>query len=176
MISNAVVGGLASVAGGGKFANGAVTGAFGYLVSLGPIEKDSRMDAYDADFRPGAVEHILDRHGDPNAQAVDPRAGQFSADYSTPSALSDLADQIIGAPDAAAKGNGDNVMYFGKVFWRNNDTGALYPANVGRTGAYGGVPSMPTNIVAVVVNPAGQVVTMFPTDAVYALKRGAILP
>jgi hypothetical protein len=29
--SNAVLGGLASVAGGGKFANGAVTGAFGYL-------------------------------------------------------------------------------------------------------------------------------------------------
>jgi hypothetical protein len=29
--ANAVVGGLASVAGGGKFANGAVTGAFGYL-------------------------------------------------------------------------------------------------------------------------------------------------
>jgi hypothetical protein len=33
VISNAVLGGLASVAGGGKFANGAVTGAFGYLFS-----------------------------------------------------------------------------------------------------------------------------------------------
>jgi hypothetical protein len=31
----ATAGGLASVAGGGKFANGAVTGAFGYLVSFG---------------------------------------------------------------------------------------------------------------------------------------------
>ena len=31
LVRNAVVGGLASVAGGGKFANGAITGAFGYL-------------------------------------------------------------------------------------------------------------------------------------------------
>ncbi len=31
VVSNAVLGGLASVAGGGKFANGAITGAFGYL-------------------------------------------------------------------------------------------------------------------------------------------------
>ncbi len=35
LVENAVLGGAASVAGGGKFANGAVTGAFGYLVSLG---------------------------------------------------------------------------------------------------------------------------------------------
>ena len=34
VIVNAVVGGAASVAGGGKFENGAVSGAFGYLVSL----------------------------------------------------------------------------------------------------------------------------------------------
>jgi hypothetical protein len=31
LVANAVLGGLASVAGGGKFANGAITGAFGYL-------------------------------------------------------------------------------------------------------------------------------------------------
>ncbi len=31
LVANAVVGGLASVAGGGKFENGAVTGAFGYM-------------------------------------------------------------------------------------------------------------------------------------------------
>src|SRR5262249_26183636 len=31
LVANSVLGGLASVAGGGKFANGAVTGAFGYL-------------------------------------------------------------------------------------------------------------------------------------------------
>jgi RHS repeat-associated protein len=31
LVSNTVLGGLASVAGGGKFANGAITGAFGYL-------------------------------------------------------------------------------------------------------------------------------------------------
>src|SRR5258705_13739031 len=31
LVMNSTVGGLASVAGGGKFANGAVTGAFGYL-------------------------------------------------------------------------------------------------------------------------------------------------
>jgi hypothetical protein len=33
LVASSVVGGLASVAGGGKFANGAVTGAFGYLFS-----------------------------------------------------------------------------------------------------------------------------------------------
>jgi hypothetical protein len=33
LTANSVVGGLASVAGGGKFVNGAVTGAFGYLFS-----------------------------------------------------------------------------------------------------------------------------------------------
>ncbi len=33
LVMNSTVGGLASVAGGGKFANGAVTGAFGYLFS-----------------------------------------------------------------------------------------------------------------------------------------------
>jgi len=31
LVENAVLGGVASVAGGGKFANGAITGAFGYL-------------------------------------------------------------------------------------------------------------------------------------------------
>jgi hypothetical protein len=31
LVANTVLGGLASVAGGGKFANGAMTGAFGYL-------------------------------------------------------------------------------------------------------------------------------------------------
>ncbi len=38
-IVQATAGGLASIAGGGKFANGAVTGAFGYLVALG-VEKN----------------------------------------------------------------------------------------------------------------------------------------
>ena len=50
LVENAVLGGAASVAGGGKFANGAVTGAFGYLVSLGPVISPSSnlMDSYDA--------------------------------------------------------------------------------------------------------------------------------
>jgi len=33
LIENAVVGGVASVAAGGKFTNGAITGAFGYLLA-----------------------------------------------------------------------------------------------------------------------------------------------
>ena len=37
----ATAGGLASVAGGGKFANGAVTGAFQYLVTIGPLTNQS---------------------------------------------------------------------------------------------------------------------------------------
>jgi RHS repeat-associated protein len=177
-IVQATAGGLASVAGGGKFANGAATGAFAYNVALGPVSgtTDSRMDANDADFRPDAVQHILDRHGDPFAQSLDPRAGQFTQEYSNPAALNQLADQVIGSPDASVAGNGANTLYFGAVFWRDNDTGRTYPALVGMTGAYAGRPSMPTNLVAVVVNPAGQVVTMFPTDNSYAASKGAILP
>jgi len=38
-IVQATAGGLASVAGGGKFENGAVTGAFAYLVALGPVSR-----------------------------------------------------------------------------------------------------------------------------------------
>jgi RHS repeat-associated protein len=45
-IVHATVGGLASVAGGGNFANGAVTSSFQYLVSLGPVT--SRNDPMDA--------------------------------------------------------------------------------------------------------------------------------
>jgi hypothetical protein len=46
----ATAGGLASVAGGGKFANGAVTAGFQYLatLSLEDVRRDPRMDAYDA--------------------------------------------------------------------------------------------------------------------------------
>jgi RHS repeat-associated protein len=35
----ATVGGITSIAGGGKFANGAATGAFSYLVALGPVSR-----------------------------------------------------------------------------------------------------------------------------------------
>jgi len=176
-IVQATAGGLASVAGGGKFENGAVTGAFQYLIALGPMSQSKNWeDSYDADFRPGAFEHILDRHGDPYAQSLDPKAGQFTKEYSNPTALNELADQVIGSPDATVNGNGKNTMFFGAVFWRDNDTGRTFPALVGMTGAYEGRPSMPTNLVAVVVNPAGQVITMFPTDSTYAASRGAILP
>ena len=44
-IVQATVGGLASVAGGGRFANGAVTSGFQYLVALGSVGGDRRMDA-----------------------------------------------------------------------------------------------------------------------------------
>jgi hypothetical protein len=50
-IIQATAGGLASVAGGGKFANGAVTGAFGYLVAIGAANRSattSSGDPYDA--------------------------------------------------------------------------------------------------------------------------------
>jgi RHS repeat-associated protein len=48
-IVQATAGGLASVAGGGNFANGAVTAAFQYNVALGPVVKDPRMEAMGAD-------------------------------------------------------------------------------------------------------------------------------
>ncbi|MGC2780213.1 MAG: RHS repeat-associated core domain-containing protein [Bradyrhizobium sp.] len=49
-IMEATAGGLASVAGGGKFANGALTAALQYNISLGPIESDSNMDAMASDL------------------------------------------------------------------------------------------------------------------------------
>jgi hypothetical protein len=52
-IIQATAGGLASVAGGGKFENGAVTGAFQYLVALGPVSRDPRMEA-NAQTGPGS--------------------------------------------------------------------------------------------------------------------------
>jgi hypothetical protein len=58
----------------------------------------------------------------------------------------------------------------------NTDTGEQTPFIIGTTGAYKGVPGGPTNIVAVVLNPAGEVVTMFPADAAYAASKGVILP
>jgi RHS repeat-associated protein len=65
-IVQATVGGLASVAGGGKFANGAVTGAFQYLVALGSVggRADPRMDANDAyngTYHDQVVQSMADR-------------------------------------------------------------------------------------------------------------------
>jgi RHS repeat-associated protein len=56
----ATAGGLASVAGGGKFANGAVTGAFQYLatLSLEDIQqRDARMDALDQTVQQNRAVH-----------------------------------------------------------------------------------------------------------------------
>jgi RHS repeat-associated protein len=44
-IVQATASGLASVAGGGKFANGAATGGFGYLVALGPASSQASGSA-----------------------------------------------------------------------------------------------------------------------------------
>jgi hypothetical protein len=55
-IVQATAGGLASVAGGGKFSNGAATSAFQYLVALGPM-RDPRMDANDADVQQNRAAH-----------------------------------------------------------------------------------------------------------------------
>jgi hypothetical protein len=66
-IAQATAGGLASVAGGGKFANGAVTGAFQYLVELGPVG-DPRMGAFDAaNYPPPPTKST----GFPNSQIAD---------------------------------------------------------------------------------------------------------
>jgi hypothetical protein len=78
-------------------------------------------------------------------------------------ALNELADQIIQAPDGPS-------IYFGYVWWLDNRTGAVYPGYVGSTGPFGGQKNELTNLAAVVVNPAGQVVTMFPTTEAYMMK------
>jgi len=158
LAANAVLGGVASVAGGGKFENGAVTAAFGYL--------------FNAVFRKGSLAHILDRHGD-DAQLRDPNAGQFIGEYTSPSELNKLADQIIDNPIATAPGNRPGYqILFGSVVFLNIQTGAKIPDIVGFTGTYGGMPNTPTNMVAVVVDDKGQVVTMFPASIPYMLKYG----
>jgi YwqJ-like deaminase len=54
LTSNAVVGGLASVAGGGKFANGAITGAFGYMFNSAASCLKTGVCTRD-DIREGAI-------------------------------------------------------------------------------------------------------------------------
>jgi hypothetical protein len=57
LVATSVVGGLASVAGGGKFANGAVTAAFGYLFN--------EMGAYAMRGTPSGISNAL--YGDPSS-------------------------------------------------------------------------------------------------------------
>jgi hypothetical protein len=97
----------------------------------------------------------------------DPTAGMFSQEYSNPQSLSDLADQVLGNPVGTAPGNGNNTLYFGQVLLVNTQTGQQIPYIIGVSGAYNGVPAAPTNIVAVVVNPAGEVVTRYPVSPAY---------
>ena len=117
-----------------------------------------------ATFRLGAIQHIMDRHCTGN----DPTAGMFSPEYSNPAALNDLADQILSQPGGSAPGNGNNTIIFGQVLLRDNDTGATMPLPVGTCGC----PGPPTNIVAIVVDPRGAIVTMFPASPSYAASRG----
>jgi hypothetical protein len=88
---NAVVGGLASVAGGGKFANGAVTGAFAYLTSTQPGSQPQPAVAQDGEI------------GNAYAQVV--------AGYDTPERAAIAALQIANPMSIA-----DAVEYGGMIY------------------------------------------------------------
>jgi hypothetical protein len=89
-IVEATAGGLASVAGGGKFANGAVTGAFGYLFNFlgcSPsvqkcIASDPTNSEYAAHWADGTGWPVL-RMGD-NVDLTDYPAGGFSGNSVSP--------------------------------------------------------------------------------------------
>jgi hypothetical protein len=117
-----------------------------------------------ATFRSGAIQHIIDRHCTGN----DPTAGMFTPEYSNPSALNDLADDILSQPGFTGPGNGKNTLIFGQVFLKNTTTGQMLPYPVGTCGCNG----PPTNIVAIVVDPNNEIVTMFPATPSYAIGKG----
>ena len=77
---------------------------------------------------------------------------------------------------AVVSGNGPgNTLMFAQLWNKDGDTGVITPDNVGTTGNRPGDPAAPTNIVAVVTNAAGQVVTMFPASPTYVANQGATL-
>ncbi|MDF0584146.1 RHS repeat-associated core domain-containing protein [Bradyrhizobium yuanmingense] len=163
-IVSAVAGGLASVAGGGKFENGAVTAAFGYL--------------FNATFGKRAIDHILDRHG-VGGQQKDPTAGEFTPEYANPKALNDLADEILAQPGGSVPGNRPNTeLTFGAVWLRNNSTGAIAPYPVGISGQWrDGSGGMPTNFVGIVTNTTtNSIITMYPASPQFVLKNLGFLP
>jgi hypothetical protein len=153
-----VLGGAASVAGGGKFANGAITGAFGYM--------------FNANFAKGAIDHILDGH-EVGVQGDDPTKGEFTSEYSSPQGLNELADQILNQPGGTIPGNRPNTeVVFGAIWWKNEDTGATGPYPVGMSGQWKGTGGTPTNMVAIVTNTqTNEIITMYPASPAFVANK-----
>jgi RHS repeat-associated protein len=84
LVANTVLGGVASVAGGGKFANGAVTGAFGYLFNAaGQRFKTPDEAAYDVlqDANPKSIQGNVEYGG---TIKIDRQTGEYYATVPNP--------------------------------------------------------------------------------------------
>jgi hypothetical protein len=120
LVAHAVVGGLASVAAGGKFANGAVTAAFGYLFNqAGKGSSDGRpltqgeKDILSLEFPGMDVDSVRIYYGQ-----------QGNAAYS-PANFMDFPTWMSGCRDFSTCSNGEHVDWFvhegAHVWqWQNN--------------------------------------------------------
>jgi len=156
LVAHSVVGGLASMAAGGNFANGAVTAAFGYLFNQALMPTVS----------PDAMTHILDRHG-LGAQLRDPSAGEFTAEYATPAGILELVAGAWSAanPNDFRPGNRPGTVIMEReVYLKDTVTGAVVPYPVGKSGVYKGTGGLPTNAYVVIMNSNLQVITAYPID------------
>jgi hypothetical protein len=97
-IVQATVGGLASVAGGGKFANGAITGAFQYLATTSL--EDARQNALNANLQPGGGNPM-----DALAQAPENRIGANDRGDGYTYRPTDLQDMFANADFAGPRVN-----------------------------------------------------------------------
>jgi len=120
LVANSVLGGLASVAGGGKFANGAVTGAFGYLfnAAAGCMLDNSCMMAESGGGGRGI--------GYAPAMTV-AGAGAFSAWAS--GQLSDLRDWLVSNMAAVTEGSGAGFQVHGNSSLSQDPTEVYYLIN-----------------------------------------------
>ena len=129
-IMEATAGGLASVAGGGKFANGAVTGAFGYLFNfLGcspSVQKCIASDPTNAEY----AQHWLDGNGWPvlrlgdNVDLSDYPSGAFSGTSFAPSAGTFWKAWSNVQSGTATQADQDIILY-GSISFKNTGPGVI---------------------------------------------------
>ena len=121
---------------------------------------------------PDAMRHVLSAHG-AGSNSIRPDAGQFYPEYSKPTALQDLANLIYlgaGPPNIGSARYGRIAVQgqvFDKVTYSDGRT-AMIPHPV-RTTTPGG---RPTNNVIMIMEPNGDVVTMYPADPVTLFQGG----
>jgi RHS repeat-associated protein len=147
-IIQATAGGLASVAGGGKFANGAATGAFGYLVALGPVNSQANSSSsgnpYDANasMDPCAVPGAPEECGGALEGARLPQGGAMPGAVPRAAEATDfVADRaIVTVGRVMSQSELDAMVATGRVqeSFNNGVTSVTLPPN---PGAYTAGPS-----------------------------------